>query len=199
MVDYFCMQSFLVDYSILHPIFTYILIFFGIAIEGDVVLFTSAFLADQGYVNPFVIVIITLLGVFVRDISWYEIGRRVSASESRVVAKAREMAEPFDDHLKDRLFHSVFVAKFVYGLHLAIIMRIGSLKLPIKEFIRADALATVVWIFVVGGLGYLSSESVAFFSAQKYLKYTEVALAAGIVLYMILHRYISRYSKKFLK
>lgn len=193
------MQSFLVDYSILHPVFTYILIFFGIALEGDVVLFTSAFLADQGFLDPGIIFTITLLGVFVRDLSWYEIGRRIDASDSRIVARARKMAAPFDNHLQDRLFHSLFIAKFVYGLHLAIVMRIGALKLPIKKFIQADAPATIIWITIVGGLGYLSSESVALFSAQKYLKYTEVALAGGLVAYLVLHQLISRYSKKFLK
>lgn len=193
------MQSFLLDYSILHPFLTYFIIFLGIALEGDVILFTSAFLADQGYLNPFIIILVTLLGVGIRDFLWYEIGKKIHASDNWIVARARKIADPFDNHLKDRLFQSVLVAKFVYGLHLAIIMRVGGLKIPMKEFVKADAIATLIWIVAVGGLGFLSSRSVELFAAQDYLKYIEVALAGGVVGYLILHSIISHFSKRLLK
>lgn len=192
------MELFLRDFSILHPILVYFIIFMGIALEGDLVLFTSAFFAHQGFLDPGIIVGVTILGISVRDILWYEIGSRVENSKNRIVIRAWKMAAPFDDHLEKRLFQSVLIAKFVYGLHLAIVMRIGALKIPLREFVKADLLAALAWIFVVGGLGVLSSKSVLLFSAQDYLQYTEIFLGIAIFFYLIFHSIIGRISKRFL-
>lgn len=192
------MESFLQDFSILHPILVYVIIFIGIALEGDLILFTSAFFADQGFLDPALVFGVTLLGVFTRDLMWYEVGKKLAHSQNWLAVRAKKMAEPFDDHLHERLFHSVLIAKFVYGLHLAIVMRIGALKIPVREFFRVDTLATIVWIIVVGGLGFLSSRSIILFSAEDYLQYTEVALAGAIIAYLIFHSIIGRISKKYL-
>lgn len=187
-------QTLIESSSAFSPILAYLLIFLGITIEGDIVLFTSAFLAYQGHLDIGIIFAIALVGVYLRDLMWYEVGRRLHQHQNFIGRWAQNLAEPFDEHLIERPIHSLCIAKFVYGLHLAIIIRAGMLKIPLKKFIEADTVAAVAWILVIGILGYASGAS--FEAARAYLKYAEVGLAIGIVTFLLVHRYISRASRK---
>lgn len=173
----------------------YGLVFIGMMVEGDVILFSAAFLANQGFFNIGLIVPIIAGGVLLGDALWYKLGEHFNKNpdsmRNRWVSK---IAKPFDNHLVHRPLHTIFISKFTYGLHHIILMRAGALNIGLCKFMRDDALSSFFWIVVVGGLGYFSS--VSFALVKQSLRFAEVALLIGVVGFFVLQQIITWLLKK---
>jgi len=183
-------------YLIAHQILGYAIIFFGMMIEGDIILFTAGFLTHQGYFDIGIALILVFLGTIVGDNIWYVLGESlgVNKSFSRINQYIEKATSSFDGHLKSRPVHTFFISKFVYGLSKFIIFKAGALRISFGRFIEADLVATFMWIFLVGGLGYLSSAS--FLAIRRYLKYTELTLFLGIAIFILISYVVTKISKK---
>ncbi len=191
------MESLFAHYLTVWEPLGYILIFVGMMFEGDTVLFTAVFLAHQGYLSLFPAILAALWGMILGDNLWYTLGAKIRFGQKFPIVTqwAEKLAKPFDDHLRERPFRTIFLAKFTYGFNRAIITRAGMLNLKWKKLEESDILATLLWMSVVGAIAYFSSASLSYL-LKDYLKYGEAALAVGIVLFIILERMISAQSKK---
>ncbi len=183
-------------YLITHQMLGYAIIFFGMMVEGDVILFTAGFLTHQGYFDIGVALILVFLGTIIGDNIWYVLGELVS--EKKLFLKVKKFIEkatsPFDEHLKNRTARTLFISKFTYGLCKPILLKAGAMKISFGKFIEADLMATFLWIFFIGGLGYLSSAS--FLAVKHYLRYTELTLLLGIAIFILISYVVTKISKK---
>lgn len=174
----------------------YLIVFFGMIFEGDILLFSSFFLAREGVFHLGTLFAVTLLGVLLGDLMWYWLGEKIDKSHSRLLLWAEKIAAPFDEHLISRTFHTIFISKYTYGIHHAILLRAGMLRFPLRRFVGYDFISSLVWIFIVGGLGYFSS---FYFSLIKhYIKFAELGLLFGILLFVFISHYIAKKSKDIL-
>lgn len=174
----------------------YLIIFVAMIIEGDPFLFSAFFLAHEGVFGVPTLLLVVFFGVLVGDLFWYWLGIKIDKHGSRLVSWAEKIAAPFDEHLISRTFHTIFISKFTYGTYHAILVRAGMLRFPIRRFIGYDAVSTLVWIAVVGGLGYFSSYS--FSLIKQYMKIAEIGLLAGVLFFIFLSKYISKRSRQIL-
>lgn len=94
------------------------------------------------------------------------------------------MTAPFDGHILESPFRIVFISKFIYNMHHIVLMRSGILKLPYKKFVRYDFFSSLIWIAIVGGLGYFSG--VSFNLVKRNLKFAEFALLGGLAIFLLL-------------
>ena len=172
----------------------YAIVFFGMMLEGDVLLFTAAFLTHQHFFDFGRIIPVVLGGVGIGDTIWYWFGKKFSQSRGRFVRWINHAAEPFDEHLRERPFHTLLISKFTYGLHHAILLRAGASGLGFKRFVQSELVASVFWVLVVGGLGYGSSVTFAFI--HHYLQFAEIALLLGIILFVAIRVLATRPLKK---
>lgn len=177
-------------------VWNYVIIFLAMIVEGDPFLFTAFFLANEGVFGIATLSIVIFSGVLAGDLFWYWLGIKLDKQNSRLAGWAEKIAAPFDDHLLSRTFHTIFISKFTYGTYHAILVRAGMLRFPIRRFIGYDAISTVVWMAVVGGLGYFSSYS--FSLIRQYIKIAEVGLLFGVLFFIFLSRYIAKRSRKIL-
>lgn len=179
-------SSLFIHYLILSRPIGYALVFTGMIIEGDILLFTAAFLTHQGIFDIGDMLVAVLAGTIVGDMLWYMLGFRLNHSSLFLRRWIDRIAWPFDKQLMSRPFHTIFVSKFIYGIHHALLIRAGNLKLPFKKFALVDFAAIVLWIAAVGGLGYVSGLS--FTLLKHYLRFAEFGLAVGLlVLFILLH------------
>lgn len=175
----------------------YLIIFLGMILEGDIVLFTASFLTHQGFFDIGDMTVAILGGVLIGDIFWYAMGSRISGNAQSFFARWIErIAHFFDKHIRQRPFRTIFISKFAYGMHHALLARAGMIRLPFREFLRNDIAASALWILIVGGLGYGSS--VSFIFLKHYLRFTEVVILAGILLILFLDYAVARRSRKIL-
>lgn len=119
---------------------------------------------------------------------------RLSRWSPRVNAWIDRLAKPFDQHLSLNPPRTIFISKFIYGLHRTIILRSGMLKIPLSKFLKADVPAAILWIGIVGGVGYATGISSLLF--KRYLPIAEIVLFLGLVGFLVFVRLVSQFLKK---
>ncbi len=174
--------------------FAYAIVFTGMILEGDAVLFIAGFLAFQGYFDIVSIFFTVLSGVIIGDTLWYRLGVWIKDSHAFLGRWIGRIAQPFDERLLRDPLKTIFISKFTYGFNHAIIVRAGSLGIKWKNLEKSDILASLFWILVVGGLGYASGASFPLF--KQYLKFGEIALGSAFLLLIAVEFFIAKKTKK---
>lgn len=174
----------------------YAIIFLGMMIEGDGLLFTAAFLTHQGVFDPGDMAVVVLSGVLIGDVLWCWLGAWLAGSPSfaSVSRWLERVTARFDTHLRGRMLRTIFVSKFAYGLHHPLLMRAGAIGIPTRRFLKNDVLATVAWVAVVGGLGY--GVSASFVALQRSLRFAERALVLGLFIFFFFEYLVRRRSRR---
>lgn len=172
----------------------YILIFLAMMFEGDIALFTAAFLTNLGLFDPFAASATAVAGVLIGDWLWYEAGKHVHRLPQFLSSRIEKFATPFDEKLAARPLHTLFLTKFAYGIHHLVLLRSGSIRLSLKRFLWADIPSSLTWFAIIGGLGYFFGYSL--FGAEKYLKFGEVAILIGLAILFSAEKLVRRFSKK---
>ncbi len=182
------------EYLLLHYLaglgpLAYALVFIGIVLEGEATLFTTAFLAWQGIFQPVPAALAVFAGVILGDLGWYWTGRlcHLPGPASRLACR---LAGPIDGQLGKRPARAVFLSKFTYGLNHITLLRAGARRLPLGTFLLGDLPAGLLWIVVVGGLGYFSGASIGL--VRHYVKYAEVGLLVTLAVFYLLFALIGR-------
>lgn len=176
-----------------HRALGYIAVFVAMIFEGDLFLFTAAFLTHQGYFDPLNMFVTLVTGVMSGDLLWYWLGLRLNDSR-RFTAWAKKLAQPFDDHLQHRTLHTIFLSKFIYGVHHAILIRAGMLRIRLDKFLKIDFFTSLVWIVIVGALGFISSFS--FIRVRHSIKFVEAAILTAFLVFVGISYFISYEAKK---
>ena len=176
----------------------YVLVFLGMFFEGDLMLFGTAFLARDGLFNIFVLLIVVPAGVMAGDFAWYGLGRIFSSRSPFWKPWIMRIAEPIELRFEQNPLRTLLVSKFTYSLHHLVLFHVGVLKKDVRAVMKTNALASLVWIFVVGGLGYSSSASFVF--VRRSIRFVEISLLVSLIAFFFLEYGIKRVSKKrFLK
>ena len=180
-------NSILFHFLTSHQYFGYVIVFLGMVIEGDFLLFMTAFLAHSGFFNPPTVFLLAYIGVIVGDISWYYLG--VKAQKYPFVHKLLgKITLKTDRHLENRTFRTLLISKFVYGFHHTILMRAGSLGLPLRKYIKSDVVASFVWLSIIWILG--SASSASFFLVKRYVHLFEIGLLIALILFFLIEHYL---------
>ncbi len=187
------MESLILPWLLWYQPLVYAILFAGMIVEGDAVLFIAGFLAHQGYISPLLAAGIALAGAFFGDTLWFRIGKRLRTSNSRFSRVVERLAAPFDQRLSEHPIKTIFLSKFAYGLNKTILIRSGWLGMSWKKLEESDLLAILLWIFIVGGLGYVSSASFSAF--RHYFKFAEVGLGIGLIAFLVLEYFITKKTK----
>ncbi|MFA6006507.1 MAG: hypothetical protein WC764_02140 [Candidatus Paceibacterota bacterium] len=185
----------LLQYLTLSPAIAYFIVGVGMFVEGDIVLFTAAFVASLGYLDLGNLAMTVFICMLFGDAVWYSFGKGIrNATGNRLNKWVSKVTHPFDNHIKERPFHTIFFSKFAYGFHHAILLRAGSLKIPYPELLRADIIATFVWMLIVGGLGYGAGSWLP--DGEQYLRNAGYIFLIAIFAFVFIEQLIVRQTKK---
>ncbi len=172
-------------------------IFIGFMLEANTVLFSTMFLAEQHLLELSILIPVALVGSMAGNVLFYWIGYAASRKPNRYTRITDMISKPFDHHLKDRTWSTIFLTKFVYGLNCAIIVRAGQLRMPFGRFLFIDAISTLIWLAIVGAVGYGSG---SFFSiTAQDVKHAEIGLLIALVAFFVIKHLVSTYIKRGLK
>lgn len=187
-------RSIFLRYLLLTPPVGYAIIFLGMIFEGDAILFSALFLTHEGFFKLIYVIPVIIIGGISSDIIFYKLGAKLNGSYPRISSWVERLTKPFDEHLKVRPFHTIFLSKFTYGLHHAILLRAGMLKLDFDEFLRIDLPAAFAWMLIVGGLGYAGSASLVI--VRHYLRFAEVSLLIALLFFTLFWHLIAGFFRK---
>ncbi len=176
----------------LHSV-VYLLVFLLIVFDAALTVFGAMFLVVQGTLAIIPTVIVLFFGVLGEQLLWYYIGKNLRGW-NRLMNWLDKPAKPFDKHLVDKPTRTLIISKFVYGIHRAMLVRAGMLHINFKKYVTIAIWSTVVWLGVIGLLGYMFSAS--YVALRKFVNYAELVPLVLIIIYFIVDWRISKRLKK---
>ncbi len=187
-------ESLVFYYLIVWQPLGYILGAVGMLIEGDITWFTLAFLISQGFFDLRLMLLVVFLGVVGSDTLFFFIGRWLKFLPRFIYLWSDRIARPFDKHIEHRPLQTLLISKFAYGIHKPILVRMGMVEKSYWQFMKTDLPSIFTWLAVIGSLGYFSGLS--FFLVQQYLRYAEVGLLIGLIVFFVVIKWATKYSLK---
>jgi membrane protein DedA with SNARE-associated domain len=189
------MKELLLHLGIASSPLTYIVIFLGMAVEGDAFLIFVSILARQGLFHLVPAVILSIGGIIVGDFLWYLSGRYAYAKFPEFwKRRVQRFSKRFDFLLERHPSKTFFVSKFIYGLHHILLIRGGMMDIKPKKIFYVDAFTSVLWFVLIGGAGYFLSESLV-----HKLRALEVVILIFVLGFIVFDSVLSDILRRILK
>jgi membrane-associated protein len=148
---------------------TYLIVFGATAtdvllplIPAETVVIAASVLAGQGELLIWAIVPAAALGAFLGDNISYFLGLRVGDPVARRYfrgAKAKARLQWAEGAIRKRGTFLIMIGRFIPGGRTATTFAAGTLEMPYRRFLLADAAAAIVWAAYISMLGYLGGAS----------------------------------------
>ncbi len=183
-----------------------LIIYFSIAlvmlVEGEIFLLVAGSLVHFGVLDFWPLVLAGILGTWVSDLFWYEIGRRYG--EKIVGRFGRWFFLTPARFLKiEKLILShgtwlILVSKFSYGLNHTFMLAAGTVKFDFRRFLKYQFSISILWVLAFISLGRFFASSLA--AIEKDIKIVSlIILVLAIVLVVIERLFIRNFLKKFIE
>lgn len=184
------MEALLINFSETHRILSYLIIFAGVLIEGEIILILAGVLSYKGYLDIFDVLIIAFMAAIVHDLIYWSIGKKIAQTgRKKFLFINLEKIGVFLGKARANNGLYIFVSKFALGLNRIILIANGYLNMPIKELLRYSIPASLVFSIVFVSTGYIFASKTDIL--KKDLK-TAAIFLTGFVIIMVLFEKLFR-------
>lgn len=131
-------------------------------IPSETIVITASVLAAQGELFIWLIVPLVAVGAFLGDNACYWLGRKIGdpiADRLFRGEKGEARLRWAEEALRRRGAILIGVGRFIPGGRTATTFAAGTLEMPHRQFLVADAFAAALWALYVSMLGYLGGET----------------------------------------
>lgn len=131
-------------------------------IPSETIVLTASILAAQGDLLIVAIVPLVALGAFLGDNACYWLGRKIGDPIARRLfkgEKGRARLEWAERALQERGTLLIGIGRFIPAGRTATTFAAGTLEMPYRKFLVADAFAAGLWSVYICALGYLGGET----------------------------------------
>lgn len=191
------MESIIISSILQYKSLIYFLIFFALFIEGEAIIFIAFYLTHNNFLEIPAVLLVIIAGVIIGDSLWYLIGKNYERLPGFIRKILSFISKPLDHYLNNHPRRTLFLLKFCYGFNHPTLLRAGHIGTPYRKFLKADVLASLLWILVIGTFAYLSYGY--FLSLKHYLRYIEYGLLASLFGFIIVSNILVRLVSKKLK
>ena len=196
------MQEFFKEYLQVHG---YWVLFAGTFLEGEAILIFAGFLAFQGYLDIYLVILSALAGSFLGDQFYFHVGRakgpfllRVFTSFARKFRKALRLIERYGSFV-------AFISRYTYGFRILLPIILGMTRFPSRRFLYLNLVSALTWSVIFAMAGYLFGKTAAllFEDVARYEPYLLLGLAAIVccvwVSHFVAHWWRKRHARARLK
>lgn len=180
------MHQFLRDYLELHG---YWVLFLWTFLEGEAGLILAGFLAFEGYLNIFGVIVTALAGSFCGDQFYFYLGRwqgrrflKVFTTLAKKFHKALKLIEKYGAFV-------AFVSRFTYGFRIILPVILGMTNIGALKFCGLNLLSALCWAIIFSLAGFLFGKSASLFvdDVSRYEPYLMLTLVGLICCMWISH------------
>jgi membrane protein DedA with SNARE-associated domain len=132
----------------------YLGIFGGIIIEGETVFLSAIAAAQLGYLNFRWILLTIFLAAQVHDWSVFLVSRRQGTALLERNPKWQAQSIKLQSWIGNKMLLLLLVYRFLIGFRMLSLLFIGLSKVNILRFALFSWISTLLWIAIVGTLGY---------------------------------------------
>ncbi|SRR5579871_2120559 len=157
----------------------YLLIFAGVALEGDATLATAAFLAHRGEFSlAYVIATAMVAATFGNEVVFWIFNGRGHAFADRLAAKDRRFARA-EEWVRKRGGLLLFLSRFIIGFRTAIPAACAVSGMPAARFFFFNASGAIVWTLVFAYIGFAGTYEIR--RLVREIRLHEVPIGAFLV------------------
>jgi len=152
------------------------------ALWGDATLIGFIVLSMILKIPLWIVLIGCYVGTLIGDMIWFAIGvslRRKIEKSKKWEAGFRKIAYYFDKIFGKKIILTLSIVKMLYGTRVIAIFYIAKERIKFKKFILANLVATLVWLVIIGGIGYLIG--IGFTYLIKFVKGAQIAIVLFIL------------------
>jgi membrane protein DedA with SNARE-associated domain len=176
----------------------YWILFVWTFLEGEAGLIMAGFLAFQGYLNIFGVMLTALAGSFCGDQFYFYLGRlkgpllmKLFRPIARKFRKALRIIEKYGAFV-------TFISRYTYGFRIILPIIIGMTNMTSVRFLRLNFLSALSWSIIFALAGYLFGKSASLLveDVEVYEPYIMLALAGGIGCIWVSHFFHARWRRR---
>jgi len=174
------MEALLIKYG-------YLILAFGIAVEGEAFLVAASFLAHRGIFNLLLIILVAIIANTVTDQIYYNVARRHGKTwlEARFGRRSS-----FNSAMKRMQRHGnwlLLFSRYAFGFRIIIPAACGALGMPLLRFSLITIAASTIWAVPIALIGFYfgTAAELLFEKVQHYeliIILVLMAIAAGVIL-----------------
>ena len=139
----------------MHIIIIYIGIFFGLFLEGEMVLISAVIAAHHRYLILWIVIALGFVGTYVADCFYFFLGKKRGYIWINKNPKIKRKAEIIENKLEKYPVIIFLTYRFLYGLRSITPLVLGAGNTKTKTFLFYSALSTTIWVTVYCTVGYL--------------------------------------------
>ena len=162
----------------------YAVVFFFTLLEGETIVALAGFVAYQGYLNIFYVVLTAIVGAIVGDQSFFYFGRfkgkQFLASRPKLLGKVNRIHLLIERHQNWLMFGS----RFMYGFRIALPIALGTADIKRVKYLFFNFMGATTWgiFFALGG--YVLGDAIERFivHVQRAEKFIIFGVIVGVIL-----------------
>lgn len=189
------MQQHLVEYLQVHG---YWVLFVWTCLEGEAGLIMAGFLAFEGYLNIYGVMLTAFVGAFAGDQFYFFLGRwqgarllRLFTAIARKFRKALRLIEKYGTFV-------AFISRYTYGFRIILPIVLGMTTFPGFKFCWLNILSALAWAIIFSAGGYLFGKSASLFveDVSRYEHRLMFILLALIICMWLSHFIHARWRRR---
>jgi membrane protein DedA with SNARE-associated domain len=157
--------------------------FLGFLVPGETLVFLGGFLASQGVLDLYRLMIVVSIGAIIGDSVGYELGRRLGRAWLLRVGRRfgihEERFQKVDRFLARHGGKTVFLARFTAFFRIMVPFFVGAARYRYLSFLLYNVLGGIVWSVASVLAGYLAGES--WLIVERWIGRAGTILAAVIL------------------
>ena len=180
----------------------YIASFLGTLIEGEVLLLTSVLSSQLGHFNYFGGMIAAFFGAFLKDSIKFMLVKKYGNKLLKSKPKLQSKLDSNSTWFEKRPFFYMTFYRLMYGFGTPILMLSGLKNIPYVRFAFHSAISVLIWVALIGGLGYFCAEILIKnlnFLKENSLEVIGVLAVAGLLYWFFFKRPNDKYCFKPIK
>ena len=157
------LETFLVD--LLIPFlgdYFLIIALIGTIISGNIFVLFLSTLAGQGIFSYFSVLLICLVGTFIADAIWFNIGKTRFVDNllkrPHFLYNYKYLKKALHKSSEKNKFFVFLGSKFVYGTKILTLMYSGRRKMHIDHFIKYNYISSTIWVATLVTIGFLAGK-----------------------------------------
>lgn len=168
--------------------FGYFAIFAGALFEGETVLMLGAYAVHQHLMNFWGLIAAAMLGGFIGDQFYYQLGRRYGQKLLNTRAELAEKFEKASQFIERYPILTILVMRFAWGFRTVLPIAVGIKGYPLWKYVLINLLACFIWAWLIVMLGVKITHTLHIFWRQTLPYHEEIYTIIAVIACIVLCR-----------
>lgn len=165
-----------------------------IPVPEEVILLALGYIAGTGTLNGFIIIPVVILGSVLSDVAMYKLSKSGNRFVMYFYKKffSRKLEEK-RAWLEEHVYKVIFFSRFLVQLRFLGPFFAGQVKVPLREFLRYDIFALIIYVPLYVGVGWYFRNRIEFIVSGVNIVRNVILMVAGAVILISLSKFVRRF------